>query len=134
MILLVKVNLIDDTIINNIYFGTQDKYYDEKKLKNILELSQVNQIIRDHDVNLESSVGEDGKALSGGQVQRIGIARSLIKDPKLIIFDESVNALDKNKVDIFVNNLNILKDKKIIFLVSHDQSLLNICDKIIKID
>ena len=75
-------------------------------------------------------VGENGKSLSGGQIQRIGIARALYKDPSILIFDESTNSLDMNTEKEFMDILRKLKNDRTIIFVTHKLELLNHCDKV----
>ena len=79
------------------------------------------------------SVGEKGQQISGGQRQRIGIARSLYKNSEILIFDEATNSLDKQTEKDFLDVVNLLKSKKVIIIISHDESLLRNCDSIYKI-
>ena len=76
---------------------------------------------------------ENGANLSGGQIQRLGIARALYRNPKILIFDESTNSLDNETENAFMQINYIIKDKKIILFISHKLSLLKRCDKIYEI-
>ena len=81
-----------------------------------------------------TEVGESAGKLSGGQVQRIGIARALFNDPQFVIFDESTNSLDdKNEKDI-MKFIYSLKGKKTVLIISHKEEILNECDRIYKIE
>ena len=79
-------------------------------------------------------LGERGSKISGGQMQRIGIARALFVNPDILIFDEATNSLDsKNEKDILKTIYSLKKDK-IIIIISHSKTNLNRCDKIYKIE
>ena len=79
-------------------------------------------------------MGQKGLQISGGQAQRIAIARSLYDDPEIIIFDEATSSLDKTtEKEIFENLLN-LKKTKTILLVTHNDRILKYCDRVISLD
>ena len=71
--------------------------------------------------------------VSGGQVQRIGIARALYNNPSILILDEPTSALDIDTENIFLNTIYKLKNKTII-IVSHRESVLNKCDKVLNLN
>ena len=72
--------------------------------------------------------------ISGGQVQRIGIARGLYYSPKLLILDESTSALDNDSEDQILNELLKFKGKITLLIISHKMRTLKICDKVYKIE
>ena len=76
-------------------------------------------------------IGERGGMLSGGEKQRIGLARSLYHDPEILILDEPTSSLDKETSDEFINSILNLDAKLTIIMVSHDQSIKDKFDKII---
>ena len=85
-------------------------------------------------LNIDSIVGQKGLQISGGQAQRISIARSLYDDPEIIIFDEATSSLDKTtEKEIFENLLN-LKKTKTILLITHNDRILKYCDKVLSLD
>ena len=80
-----------------------------------------------------SKVGEGGNFVSGGQIQRIGIARALYKKAKIFLLDEITSNLDDNVENKILENLVNLKNDKIIFLISHDKKILEYCDDFINL-
>ena len=80
-----------------------------------------------------NDVGEYGAKLSGGQIQRIAIARALYRDSDILIFDESFSNLDHDNKKNILDIVNILKNKKKIIIISHDSYVLRSCDVIYKI-
>ena len=129
-----KVFLLDDTIENNILFGKQSFSKDDKKLNYALNNSQLDQFIKQLPNKLDTVVGENGIQLSGGQIQRIGIARALYNSSQILILDESTNSLDKKNEESIINFLKELNMKITIILVSHKFDNLKHCNKIFKIE
>ena len=79
---------------------------------------------------INTIIGENGVNLSGGQVQRLGIARALYRDPEILIFDESTNSLDSETEQKFMQVVSRIKGEKIIIFISHQIKVLKECNKI----
>lgn len=125
-----SVYLIDDTIKENIIFGADKDKFNEKKLSEAIKSAQLSGLISSHEKGLETEVGERGVRLSGGQIQRIGIARALYHNPKILIFDESTSFLDEENEKNILTDIVKLKKEKTLILISHKLSTLRICDKV----
>jgi len=122
--------LTDDTIIRNIAFGIKDKDIDTSKIKKILSVVELNDFIKDSNKGLETMIGEQGTRISGGQKQRLGIARALYTNFQILFLDEATSALDlETENKIFENLSNYLKNKTLI-MVSHRPSILSNFKKI----
>jgi ATP-binding cassette subfamily B multidrug efflux pump len=126
------VFLFSETVNGNVAFGTSGT------LENDVIEATKNSVIHNDILSLPDQyatlVGERGVTLSGGQKQRISIARAFIKDPKLIILDDSLSAVDATTEKIILNNLkNILQEKTAIIITHRISSLLEF-DKIIVLD
>ena len=121
--------LLDDTIKNNIVFGDTSNF-DDSRFKNAIDLSQLSKFVNELPDNVETIVGERGVMLSGGQIQRIGIARAIYHQSDILIFDESTSALDFTTEQKIMDEIINLKNKKTIIIISHKISILKICDKI----
>ena len=80
--------------------------------------------------NLRRKLGQSGNHVSGGQLQRIGIARSLYKQSEIYIFDESTSALDDQAEKKMINLIKKISKKKPVIIVSHNLSNLKICNKV----
>lgn len=128
-----NVYLLDDSIRANIIFGQKKDEKSEENLINSIKYSQLDKLISNLPDELETIVGERGARLSGGQVQRIGIARALNNNAKLLIFDESTSALDIQTEKELINDISKLKNKKTVIMISHRLSILENCDKIYEV-
>ena len=104
--------MVNDSILSNITIGIPKNEIDQIKLENSLKLSRVNELIETLPNKLETIVGERVIRLSGGQMQRIAIARALYNNPEIIIFDEATNALDGDSERDILDSIRLLKGKK----------------------
>ena len=125
--------LINDSIKNNIVFGINDLSSNNEQLKKTTLIAQLNDLIHELPMGIDTIVGEQGINLSGGQRQRIGIARAIYKNPEILILDESTNSLDSETEKKILENLKSLQGEKTILIISHNRESLRYCDKIIKI-
>lgn len=125
-----NIYLIDDTIKKNIAFGIDEDKIDLDKIKDSIKLAQLDVFINSLPSKIETNVGENGGNLSGGQIQRIGIARALYNNPEILIFDEPSSAIDEDTENKLLMAINNIKDNKTIIIISHKKSTLSICNKI----
>ncbi|HTF81932.1 MAG TPA: ABC transporter ATP-binding protein, partial [Cytophagales bacterium] len=126
------VFLFSDTIKNNIAFGVDEASL--KSVERVAELADVHKNIVDFPQQYETMLGERGITLSGGQKQRVSIARALIKEPKILILDDCLSAVDTKTEHTILNNLRqILRDRTSI-IISHRVSSVKLADKIIVLD
>ena len=125
--------LIDDTIKNNIIFLNNNKEINNNNLNDAIFYSGLENVIDKLPKKLETIVGEQGSFLSGGQIQRIGLARLLYRNPEVLILDEFTNSLDYDTENFILEKINELKTskKKTIIMITHKMKPLKICDEII---
>ena len=109
--------LFSDTIKNNIKFGKEDATDDE--IIAVAKAAQVHQTINQFTNKYETILGERGVTLSGGQKQRVSIARAIIKNPKILIFDDCLSAVDTETEELILNNLIEISKNKTTIIVSH---------------
>jgi len=120
--------ILNQSIKENILFGSSNKQYSNKKILDILKKVSLNQFIKKLPGGLLHIIKQDGKNISGGEKQRIAIARSLIKNPEIIVLDEATSGLDSfTEKKIYQT---IKKLRKTVIVVSHRINSLNFCDKI----
>ncbi|OUW73498.1 MAG: hypothetical protein CBD76_03120 [Pelagibacteraceae bacterium TMED216] len=126
--------LINGSIKDNIAFGLKEDQINNQLIKKCLIDSQLQEFVKVLDNGIETKIGDRGLAVSGGELQRIAIARALYSEPDLIIFDEATNALDKNTEQKIIKLIHNLSKKITIILITHDIKNINYCSKIFKIN
>ncbi len=104
-----------------------------KEIEYVCELSGANEFILKLPKAYDTVVGERGSLLSTGQRQRIAIARALINNPKILIFDEATSAIDFESEIIIQNNLKKICEGRTVFIISHRVSVLKITNKIVSL-
>ena len=124
--------LFSTTIGKNISFGVGD--VSEETVINAAKNAEVHHNITDFPQGYNTRVGERGITLSGGQKQRVSIARAIIKEPKLMIFDDCLSAVDTETEEKILNNLKRLIDKRTTLIISHRVSSVKHADEIIVLD
>ena len=129
-----QIVLNDDTIKNNIAFGIEPNLIDEKAIYSCIKQAKLEDFIKGLPEGINTLVGERGARLSGGQLQRIGIARSLYHNPSLIIFDEATSSLDISTESSIMDTVGSFKNLKTIIIISHRLNSLSFCDKLYKIE
>lgn len=129
-----KVFILDSTISENVAFGEPLDQIHKKKLQKAMAVSQLDDFVSKLAKKENSFVGERGVNFSGGQLQRIGIARALYHNSEIIIFDESTNALDKDTEKEFLKGLiNLYSSGKTIIFISHNVQNFEKCNKIFQL-
>ena len=129
-----EIFIIDDTLKRNIALGIKDENINDKKLEKAIELSQLKDFVLSLPNGVDTKVGERGAQISGGQSQRIGIARALYNDPSIILFDEATSSLDVNTENEVMKSIDSLKGDKSIILITHRISTLKNADVIYKLE
>lgn len=125
-----QVYLTDDTITKNIAFGLSD---DEVDIDRVIQVSKIANIFSHIDslpMKFNTNVGERGVKLSGGQIQRIGIARALYNDPDVLVLDEATSALDNETEEQIISSIDKLNGSITIIMIAHRLSTVKRCDKI----
>ena len=128
------IYLADDTLRNNVAFGFDPLDISESRVSTCLELTHLSRIALDDPAGMDQILGERGSKISGGEKQRIGIARCIYQDPEIIVLDEATSALDSETEQIVMNNLFNLQPKKTFIIVAHRLATISKCDKVLLID
>ena len=129
-----KVFLNDVSIYENIALGVNSENIDKEKIHNIGRIILLNEFVENLPLKYDQKVGKDGIKLSGGQIKRISIARALYRDTPIILFDETTNELDEHTEKLILQNLNKFYKGKTLIFISHRNSILDYCDKIIDLE
>ncbi len=127
-----EVFLFSDTIAENIGFGVSSA--DPKAVEEAAEKAQVLANIKEFPDQFETILGERGVTLSGGQKQRLSIARAIIKNPQILIFDDCLSAVDTETEEAILHNLYMLMKGKTSVIMSHRISAVQGADKILVLD
>lgn len=126
------VFLIDDTIKKNIAFGIEDELIDNDKVFNSLKLAGLEDFIADLELGIDSLVGENGAFVSGGQRQRMGLARLFYFNKKIIVLDEATSALDYKTEASILEKIYSLEKEYTIIMISHREETLKKCDVVLE--
>jgi len=124
--------LFSDTIANNIGFAFQTP--DLEKVKAVAKLADIDDNIQAFSKGYETILGERGVTVSGGQKQRLAIARALLKDPSILILDDAVSAVDTKTEEAIIKNLRTIRKGKTTLMIAHRISTVKKMDKIILLD
>lgn len=122
--------ILDDTLKKNIAFGIEDEKIDEARIVEVIEKSGLLNFYQKNQSSLDISLGESGVKISGGEKQRIGIARALYFNPEILILDESTSSLDNYTESLILNEISRIKGSISIIIISHKLSTLKICDDV----
>ena len=125
--------LFNDTIFNNIKYGTT-KIVDMGEIKRVAKLSFIDNFIESLPQKYDTIVGERGLKLSGGEKQRLAIARALLKNPQIIIFDEATSALDNVSEKFVQQAMDNLRKNRTIIVIAHRLSTIKDADNIIVLE
>ena len=128
-----KLFFLDDTIKNNITLNFENEKIDENLLEKALNMSQLKSVLNVFPNKLDTVIGENGVKISGGQGQRIVIARAIYHKKDFLIMDEATNELDIKTEEEIINQFEDLNKELTIIIISHRPETLKICDKIIEL-
>ena len=124
--------LFSDTIIENIKFGNEKSSLED--IYKCASIVEIHEEIKNFNKGYETLIGERGITLSGGQRQRLSIARALIKNSKIFLFDDCFSAIDTKTQKKILENLNHLNEKKTMIFISHNISSIINCNKVLVVD
>lgn len=126
------VFLFSDTIRNNAKFGSPN--ITDEQIEQAVKDADLYKNIMDFPEQFETKLGERGITLSGGQKQRLSIARAIAREPKILILDDCLSAVDTNTENIILNNLQRIMQNRTSLIISHRVSSAKLADKILVLD
>lgn len=129
-----RIAIINDTIAANIALGIPPEKRDRAAIDRALAESQLSSFVASLPDGLETTLGDDGVRLSGGQLQRIGIARALYHNPQVLLLDEATAALDNETEAAIAHTLASMHGRRTIIIVAHRLSTIRGCDRIFFMD
>ena len=127
-----EVFLFSETISNNVKFGMPEM--PQEKVEQAIKDADLYQNIIGFPEQFDTRIGERGVTLSGGQKQRLSIARAIARDPKILILDDCLSAVDTNTENIILNNLHRIMENRTSVVISHRVSSAKLADKILVLD
>jgi len=129
-----SIYLTDESLRRNIAFGLPNEMIDEDAITRTIQAAQLDDFVKKLPEGLDTMVGERGVRLSGGQLQRIGIARALYHDPQILVLDEATSSLDMDTERDVMNAVNALHGDKTIIIVAHRLTTVAHCDTLFRIE
>jgi ABC-type multidrug transport system fused ATPase/permease subunit len=128
-----EIFLTNGTLRENVTFGETAAITDAQVWR-ALRMAELESLVSELPLGVDTEVGENGARLSGGQKQRIGIARALLRSPSLLILDEATSAVDNETEALFAETLDRLRGTLTMVVVAHRLSTVRACDKIVFLD
>ncbi|PIP83004.1 MAG: hypothetical protein COR54_11905 [Elusimicrobia bacterium CG22_combo_CG10-13_8_21_14_all_63_91] len=129
-----SVFLLDGTIAENIAFGIPRERVDEARVRAAVKMARLEEFVASLPDGLDTRVGERGAKISGGQLQRIGIARALYPGPAVLLMDESTSALDGATERGIVGTIRKLAKGRVIVMIAHRSTTIRECDRILLLE
>lgn len=129
-----SIYLIDESIRDNIAFGIDADKIDDERIWEALEEAQLKQFVEELPDGLDTTIGDRGVRISGGQRQRLGIARALYYHPEILVFDEATSALDGDTETAVMEAINSFHGKKTMVIIAHRLNTIEKCDVIYKVE
>ena len=126
------VFLLSDTIEGNIAYGNPDCTFEQ--VQAAAKIANADEFIREMPEGYDTIIGERGVGLSGGQKQRISLARAILKDPSIIILDDTTSAIDMETESLIQNELKKISDERTVFIIAHRISSIIHADQILVLD
>ncbi|MBE5852443.1 MAG: ABC transporter ATP-binding protein [Lachnospiraceae bacterium] len=126
--------MLDDTILKNVAFGVPEDEIDMDRVWEVLKEAQMDEFVRSLPEGLNTGIGERGIRISGGQRQRLGIARALYYDPEVLILDEATSALDNDTEAAIMDAINSLHGRKTLIIIAHRLQTIEKCDMIYRVE
>lgn len=129
-----SIYLSDDSIRDNIAFGVEKDKIDDNRIWEVLEEAQMKKFVEALPDGLDTSTGDRGVRISGGERQRLGIARALYNNPDILVFDEATSALDNATEEAVMEAINSFHGRKTLVIIAHRLNTIEKCDLIYRVE
>ena len=129
-----SIYLIDESIRDNIAFGIDADQIDDNRIWEVLEEAQLKEFVEELPEGLDTTIGDRGVRISGGQRQRLGIARALYHNPEILVFDEATSALDMETEKAVMDAINSFHGRKTMVIIAHRLNTIAKCDVIYRVE
>jgi ABC-type bacteriocin/lantibiotic exporter with double-glycine peptidase domain len=129
-----KSMIFYDTVRGYLNFGSALNQFEDRQIIEILKIANIWEKISQLPKSLDSEIGFNGDGFSGGEFQRLAIARALLWKPRLLVLDESTNALDEFLEKEILQGIKNLRSSSTVIIISHNKNLLDIADLIIHVE
>lgn len=126
--------MLDDTIRANVAFGLEEEEIDDERIKKCLEQAGLDNFIGSLEKGILTRVGEQGIRMSGGQRERLGIARALYRDCDILIMDEPTAALDEKNEEVILENIKEMIGEKTVIMIAHGKKTIEACEIVYEIE
>jgi ABC-type multidrug transport system fused ATPase/permease subunit len=129
------IYISDDTVAANIAFGVDPKDINQETVEKVSKIANLHEfVINELPQKYQNTIGERGVRLSGGQLQRIGVARALYHNPSLLVLDEATSSLDSQTEEAVMDAVNNLSNDITIIIIAHRLNTVKNCNNIFKIE
>ena len=125
---------LDQSILANISLNDERGAIDMTKMRSVVDVSQLSKVIDELELGIDTIIGERGAKLSGGQLQRIAIARALYAEKQVLIFDEATSALDQVTERLVLSSLKREFVNKTVILITHRAQTMKFCNEIFQVE
>jgi len=126
--------LLDDSLKNNIALGVEEKNIDLERIKSCIKKVQLDEFVKSLEKGLDTIIGEKGARISGGELQRLALARAFYRAPDIIILDEPTSSLDKITEKNILEILQLISKECCVVIITHNLDNIGYCDRVIKIE
>ena len=128
-----NIFIFDGSLKDNISFNLTKTDYDYEKILSVVKAANLEGLVKNRD-NFDQNLGYSSQKISGGEKQRVGIARALYRDTPILIFDEPTSSLDELNEKIFRDTIMSIKENRFIIIISHNKDTLSICEKVYRLE
>ena len=126
--------LTDEAIRENVAFGVAPDEIDDNRVWEVIKEAQLTEYVEGLDDGIYTPIGDRGVRMSGGQRQRLGIARALYHNPEILVFDEATSALDTDTETAIMEAIDSFHGRKTLIIIAHRLRTIENCDIILKVD